>query len=79
MEEKIRRVKEAAIKELEKARREVGISILELSRRAGLGRETVYFWNSGRAFPRIETLVMVADTLGKNVEIRLVDKEESHE
>ena len=79
MEEKVRRVKEDTIKELEKAQREAGISTLELARRAGLGQAMVYFWKSGRAFPRLETLVMVADALGKDVEICFVDKLEEGE
>lgn len=75
IEEQVVRLKKEFRDQLERAQKEAGVSTRELADRAGLGPATVYFWKACRNFPRLETLVMIGEILGKDIEIKLVDKE----
>ena len=75
IEEKVVMIRAEFREELARAMKEAGIGTRELADRAGLGPAAIYFWMAGRNFPRLETLVMVAEVLGKDVQIRFVEKE----
>ena len=52
---------------LRKAREEAGLSRVEAARRVGIAENTIYRHESGRSFPRSETLTSLAREYGRSV------------
>ena len=74
MEEKVKAKRREMAEELARARKEAGMTQFELADLAGVGRSSVAVWEAGYNFPRLDSLLRVADALDKDLEIRLVDK-----
>lgn len=53
------------------ARREAGLSLRELARRAGTSDATISAYEHGRVVPRVDTLVRIVEAAGKRLEPRL--------
>lgn len=51
--------------EIKKAREDRGISVLELSKKAKVSRQSIIDWESGKRTPRYPTVRKVMETLAK--------------
>lgn len=75
MREKVERKKRVFGVMLAGERLEAGMTQFELADASGACRSTLASWECGLNFPRIDSLVRLADALGKEVQIRFVEKE----
>lgn len=75
MEEKVKAKRREMAEELARARKEAGMTQFELADLAGVGRPSVTCWECGYNFPRLDSLVRLAEAMGKDLKIRFVDKE----
>jgi transcriptional regulator with XRE-family HTH domain len=51
-------------------REELGLDVRTVANRAGLARQTIYYAEISRDAPRLSTLLLIADALGMEIEIR---------
>lgn len=79
MEEIVKRKRKEFAKLLREQRAETGMTQYELADTAGVGRPSVACWECGYNFPRLDSLVRLAEAMGKDLKICFVDKPEEGE
>ena len=79
MEEKVKAKRREMAEELARARKEAGMTQYELADLAGVGRSSVTVWECGYNLPRLDSLVRLAEAMGKDLKICFVDKENQGE
>ncbi|MCC2253729.1 helix-turn-helix domain-containing protein [Ruminococcus sp. CLA-AA-H200] len=61
-----------AIEQVIRARKEQNITQAELARRVGTQKSNISRFESGNYNPSLDFLIKIAESLGKNIEIRLI-------
>lgn len=79
MEEIVKRKRKEFAKLLREQRAETGMTQYELADAAGVGRPSVACWECGYNFPRLDSMVRLAEAMGKDLRICFVDKENQGE
>lgn len=76
MEELKKKKRKEFARTLKAERAKAGMTQFALADQAGVGRPSVACWECGYNFPRLDSLVRLAEAMGKDLRICFADKEE---